>query len=365
VTDGSLAVVLGLVGAGLVLVGLRNEHLLLTVLGAGALSTVVVSLLMRPPLHALTYCFRGPVRVRAGQYVQHELHVHNRGRRSTPRLLLTHHVDGFDDVVLAVPALPPGASATVSAWRLARTRGVRELHSLRAGSASPFGLMRFTSVSHASSTLVVHPRALPAEPLDGRGQDGDLPSGVTARSGAEPHAVREYRPGDPVRRVHWRSSARHGRLVVVEPERTVARRVALLVAGVPVRPGTTWRSPDWEDLLAEAAWGVTQALPGGGSALLYAAQPQLELLHAVDEVTALDWFAALGDVRLPGPAELQAVFADLSPGDRLAVAATCDVPAGWWDLVHRLAAEAGCSVGVHGPGAASWAGATPWAGAAP
>jgi uncharacterized protein (DUF58 family) len=39
-----------------------------------------------------------------------------------------------------------------------------------------------------------------------------------AGSGTELFGVREYRPGDSLRRIHWRSSARHGELVVREYE---------------------------------------------------------------------------------------------------------------------------------------------------
>jgi uncharacterized protein (DUF58 family) len=31
--------------------------------------------------------------------------------------------------------------------------------------------------------------------------------------GAEPYGVREYQPGDPLSRIHWKASARHGRLI--------------------------------------------------------------------------------------------------------------------------------------------------------
>jgi uncharacterized protein (DUF58 family) len=39
-----------------------------------------------------------------------------------------------------------------------------------------------------------------------------------AGSGSEVFGVREYRPGDPLRRIHWRSSARHAELIVREFE---------------------------------------------------------------------------------------------------------------------------------------------------
>ena len=50
-------------------------------------------------------------------------------------------------------------------------------------------------------------------------------------SGQEFHALRDYRSGDDPRQVHWRSTARVGRLVSVEREAERRRRITLLVDG--------------------------------------------------------------------------------------------------------------------------------------
>ncbi len=63
-------------------------------------------------------------------------------------------------------------------------------------------LPRFTSLVHQPKT-----RELEASVAAPR-----------AGSGTELFGVREYRPGDSLRRIHWRSSARHGELVVREYE---------------------------------------------------------------------------------------------------------------------------------------------------
>ncbi|HVY60007.1 MAG TPA: DUF58 domain-containing protein, partial [Planctomycetota bacterium] len=48
-------------------------------------------------------------------------------------------------------------------------------------------------------------------------------------AGIEFLGTREYRPGDPLRFVHWASSARTGRLVVKELEETAAAEVAIFL----------------------------------------------------------------------------------------------------------------------------------------
>jgi uncharacterized protein (DUF58 family) len=54
-----------------------------------------------------------------------------------------------------------------------------------------------------------------------------------AGSGNELFGIREYRPGDSLRRIHWRSSARHGELVVREYEPPGMRTVSILVDPAP------------------------------------------------------------------------------------------------------------------------------------
>jgi uncharacterized protein (DUF58 family) len=54
-----------------------------------------------------------------------------------------------------------------------------------------------------------------------------------AGSGNELFGIREYRPGDSLRRIHWRSSARHGELVVREYEPPGVRPLRFVVDPAP------------------------------------------------------------------------------------------------------------------------------------
>ncbi len=54
-----------------------------------------------------------------------------------------------------------------------------------------------------------------------------------AGSGNELFGIREYRPGDSLRRIHWRSSARHGELVVREYEPPGVPTVSIVVDPSP------------------------------------------------------------------------------------------------------------------------------------
>ena len=75
----------------------------------------------------------------------------------------------------------------------------------------PLGLFRAWSVLIPQARCLVYPAEAdnpPPLPRTGRGDDGIADAG----DGEQFHGLREYQPGDPLRRVAWRASARHGKL---------------------------------------------------------------------------------------------------------------------------------------------------------
>ena len=87
-------------------------------------------------------------------------------------------------------------------------------------SAYPFGLLRFTRALAAPSELLVYPR--PAEELVGitlREAQAALATRPDASAGdLQPAGLRDHTERDGLRSVHWRASARRGKLVVQEWE---------------------------------------------------------------------------------------------------------------------------------------------------
>ncbi|MCA2222710.1 DUF58 domain-containing protein [Nonomuraea aurantiaca] len=96
----------------------------------------------------------------------------------------------------------------------------------------PFGLVELTRGFTISDTLVVTPQvvALPHVRLSGEWTGGgDSRTRSVAAAGDDDVAPREYRQGDDLRRVHWRSTARHGELMVRREEQQWQSRGALLL----------------------------------------------------------------------------------------------------------------------------------------
>ncbi|MGE0712870.1 MAG: DUF58 domain-containing protein [Planctomycetota bacterium] len=97
----------------------------------------------------------------------------------------------------------------------------------------PAGLFEAEWHEREGAKLIVLPALERIDPLDreSRGRAGSF-GGRGRREAGEgdiPLGVREYRPGDALRRIHWPTSARRGRLSILEYERQLARRATVLV----------------------------------------------------------------------------------------------------------------------------------------
>jgi uncharacterized protein (DUF58 family) len=99
-------------------------------------------------------------------------------------------------------------------------RGKYVIGPLRVRVADSFGLVEINRAFASRSTLTVTPKIIPLSraPLAGNWLGGDDGRRSIAASGDDDVAPRPYQTGDPLRRVHWRSSARYGELMVRREE---------------------------------------------------------------------------------------------------------------------------------------------------
>ena len=104
---------------------------------------------------------------------------------------------------------------------LTQRRGVYEVGPLLLERTDPFGLVRCRYAVGAAKPLIVVPRAqdLGAAEFDVSRSEGYEQELVKhSIPNADELIAREYRPGDPMRRVHWRATARHDKLMVRQEE---------------------------------------------------------------------------------------------------------------------------------------------------
>lgn len=152
-------------------------------------------------------------------------------RLSRPRSLTPFPPVRVSEV--ALPPVPAGREETVAVEAIAWRRGLVHWKQVILGRPDPLGLFRALIRLPAPQTLVVLPRRYPLPPLALPGRLQYQPGGVTLASrvgqSEEFVALRDYRRGDPLRHIHWRSYARAGRPIVKEFEDEYFARHALVL----------------------------------------------------------------------------------------------------------------------------------------
>jgi uncharacterized protein (DUF58 family) len=111
-------------------------------------------------------------------------------------------------------------------------RGRYAFEDVRVELADPFGLENVEVALPAPGALLVYPRLVRLDRLfsetGAHSQDGRRLL-LRRHSGFELHGVREYEQGESLRRVHWRSTARRGQLMVKELEDAPRDEIAVLL----------------------------------------------------------------------------------------------------------------------------------------
>jgi uncharacterized protein (DUF58 family) len=175
-----------------------------------------------------------PARVASGSRSRVVLRIENISRLPTGLLLIEDTIPyllgGRPRVVL--DRLAPRHPIDVGYHVSGEVRGRYRVGPLTVRLMDPFGLCELPRAFVGTDTLVVTPQVvdLPTIPLTGEwGGAGSSTSRAIATHGDDDVATREYRHGDDLRRVHWRTTARRGELTVRREEQPWQSRGAVLL----------------------------------------------------------------------------------------------------------------------------------------
>ncbi|WP_161522297.1 DUF58 domain-containing protein [Bifidobacterium xylocopae] len=189
-----------------------TELLAASAAGAGLLTTALAMTCVRSgPDASLSLCKRA---LTVGSSTLATVTAVNNGSRRMPATLVMIRV-GREHVYWELPPLGPGDKAE-HRWTLhAGSRGVAPLGPVFLRRGDPFGLAATVRPLTPTIRLHVHPRTVPLPP-SALGGSAEGATGGPGRSeqGRDLHSLREYRPGDDLRRLHWAGLARTGRLLV-------------------------------------------------------------------------------------------------------------------------------------------------------
>jgi uncharacterized protein (DUF58 family) len=144
--------------------------------------------------------------------------------------------------------VPAGREQETAYRRTLPRRGIHHLSGLRVSTRFPFGLLRRSMDLDAPAELLVYPALLPVSEVvltSGLAELNDRQSTARTRRG-EFESLREFRPGDDPRDIHWRTSARRGRRFVRQFEGNTGWTVVLALDDAPPKeppPGGDLSAP--------------------------------------------------------------------------------------------------------------------------
>jgi uncharacterized protein (DUF58 family) len=257
------------------------------------------------------------------------------------------------DAGRAIRHLGPGQQAVVPVELLPMRRGIYDFAGPRYYTTFPFNLTRSGAKARGSCRVTVlpayHPISLANLPVRSRYQPGGILFTSNIGESCEYIGNREYRPGDLVRRIDYRSWARLARPVVREYQEEYYCRIALVLdtfvhRGRRKGPGGFAELEAAVSLCASAA----EAISHGEFILdIFAAGPELYVFRSGRHLSHLDnvmeILAAVQECR-------QNPFAVVAPalaGELGNISTVIFILLDWdesrRDLVRR-AAEAGCAV---------------------
>lgn len=218
-------------------VSLFSFQLRAYILWSGLLSiclcSIVMSRLARRPLEVEVHV---PDRVRHGQSFRLDIEVKNPGPRPArdvrvrylaPRRIREKEPPNF------VTEIPAGEQVEFHQHFIASKRGAYLLKDLVQENCYPYGLWQDVKKHDIDRSFLVYPKYHPLRELDipvgMKYQPGGLALTSYLGDSTEFLSTREFRLGDPLRHIHWRSWARLGIPIVKEYGEEYFCRLALIV----------------------------------------------------------------------------------------------------------------------------------------
>lgn len=240
-----------------------GNNLLFLVLGVMLSSIIVSGLLSEQSLKGVRVERRLPGNATAGQPALVGLHARNEKKRA-PSFSLEIREKGSDTEGKGFLVVLPAGEAQEASYRFVPLRrGLHRFRQLEIATRAPFGLFEKSRPLDAQAELIVFPRRVPPPEVSALAlaREGDRPLDQ-AGVGFEMHSLRDHRAGEDARSIHWRSSARAGRLIGIDREQERRRRICVVLDHRHLE------GPALESAVEKAAAIVERELDGGAEVSL-------------------------------------------------------------------------------------------------
>ncbi len=168
------------------------------------------------------------------------------GRGAWSRLLARRSWAFASEIVL--PPLAANSQTEVAAELVPLRRGLLSFNKLTLACPDPLGLVNRCATLAVPQKVLILPKRyqLPEIQLPGsrRYQSDGLSLATSVGDSEEFRALREYRPGDSPRKIHWKSWAKIGKPIIKEDQTEYSVRHALIL--------DTFQAEDYSEVMEEA-----------------------------------------------------------------------------------------------------------------
>ncbi|NET69927.1 MAG: DUF58 domain-containing protein [Sphaerospermopsis sp. SIO1G2] len=134
---------------------------------------------------------------------------------------------------LELPPLKPNSKTEVIGEIIPTHRGVMRLVSLTIARPDPLGIFHACQTIYLPQSLLILPQLYQLPPIQLPGfrkyQSGGVSLASSVGDAEEFRSLREYRPGDSIRKIHWKSWAKIGKPIVKEEQDEFFVRHALIL----------------------------------------------------------------------------------------------------------------------------------------
>ncbi len=291
----------------------------LYVIGVGiviALLVAVISVQHRlPPLNVRRIV--SPAMVSVGEAARVDIQLANLGRQPSPYLQLWEPVGNNGGAPMQLAKLGPGQTAGAAYRVPTARRGLVRIGPLRALRRDVLGLsQRTTTLAGTDEVLVVpHTITLPFPSVGSSGRLGQhLRMKSWGQTGSEFHSLREYVPGDDIRRINWKASARSTSLIVRETALEGIRRCTVVLDTTE----SEYAGSSFEQAVIAAASIIASSSHAGVNTRF--ATSEIDLRGPDVAANTLRWLATVEPTI--GSAEVSSVNAGMMDGMGLLVVVT-------------------------------------------
>ncbi|QIR36747.1 DUF58 domain-containing protein [Tolypothrix sp. PCC 7910] len=149
---------------------------------------------------------------------------------------------------IKLPALAPHSKTEIIGEIIPTHRGMMRLTGMTVARPDPFGLFNACKTIFLPQSLLILPKLYQLPPIQLPGvkkhQSGGVALASSVGDSEEFRSLRDYRPGDPLRKIHWKSWAKVGKPIVKEEQDEFFVRHALIL--------DTFQSVNYSEILESA-----------------------------------------------------------------------------------------------------------------